>query len=455
MDLSETKTCSTKDIESHPILLQKGEVTPLPKTQLAIILFARMAEPIAYAQVLPYLNAMIEETRIAPPDQVGFFSGLIESVAALLQLCTLVYWGSLSDRVGRKPVLLTGLLSISVATICFGQSNKLWQMVLFRGLNAALCGNSPIIGSIMSDIADKTNQHKVFPLAALTWYGGEMIGSLIGGLLSHPAEKYPGLFGFALLRARPFLLPCLASSLITCVAIVATATLLKESHPHFREEETPRGPYLSAPRELKSYAGCQNGDLNGPSPATNAKGGQTLRLLSNATIRYILVARFLRELLSTGFGQVLVLWSYTPLSMGGLQRSPAEIGTMLSFSGVLGAFTTTIVFHYFYRRSNSVTLFAACMAIWGLAFASVPVVSLTIRRILPIPRTYDNAPSMGGLWGLILLVLAFQRLAEISYPASLLMANEAVSDPSSGGALFGLVTTAACLAEGIAPAITS
>ncbi|KIO26762.1 hypothetical protein M407DRAFT_23957 [Tulasnella calospora MUT 4182] len=455
MDPSEDDAQSAKDIESQPILRQKGADTPLSKTQLAVVLFARMAEPISYSQIIPYINAMIEEMRIASPNEVGFYSGLIDSVAALLQLCTLVYWGSLSDRIGRKPVLLIGLLGISVSTLCFGLSNTLWQMILFRGLNAALCGNSPVFLSIMSDITDTTNQHKVFPLAGLTWYGGELAGSLIGGLLSHPADKYPALFGsVTLLRTRPFLLPCLVSSLYTSVTIVATTTLLEESHPHVNER-APHNQDLSTPPESRSYASCQNNDLKGR-PTTTSRRSQTLRLLSNTIVRYLLFARFLRDLLTHGFGKVFVLWSYTPLRLGGLQRSPAAIGMMLGVAGVLGVFASNVLFPILYRRSNSVALFAACMSIWGLVFPLVPLVSLTVKKVLPIPQEHDHAPPLGGLWGLVLLLMVLQKLAVMSYrDAFLLMVNEAVLDPASAGALFALATTAGTLGGAVAPVFTT
>ncbi|KAG8949064.1 hypothetical protein FRC00_008310 [Tulasnella sp. 408] len=77
MGPSESKTRSAKDMESQPILGQKSSDSPLPKTQLTIVLFARMAEPISYFQMFPYVNAMIEEMHVAPPKEVGFYSGLI------------------------------------------------------------------------------------------------------------------------------------------------------------------------------------------------------------------------------------------------------------------------------------------------------------------------------------------------------------------------------------------
>lgn len=46
------------DPEAQPLLPNKLQVTPLPRAQLAVILLARLAEPIAYTQFLPYINSV-------------------------------------------------------------------------------------------------------------------------------------------------------------------------------------------------------------------------------------------------------------------------------------------------------------------------------------------------------------------------------------------------------------
>lgn len=132
---------ATCDAEAQPLLQNTPHVTPLPKAQLAVILCLRLAEPIAYTQLFPHINAMVEELGIAPPNRVGFYSGIIDGLFSLTQLCTIVHWGGLSDRIGRKPVIIIGLSGVTVATLCFGLSRTLWQLLLSRALLGALCGN--------------------------------------------------------------------------------------------------------------------------------------------------------------------------------------------------------------------------------------------------------------------------------------------------------------------------
>ncbi|KAG8981010.1 hypothetical protein FRC05_003910 [Tulasnella sp. 425] len=398
--------------EAQPLLPNKLQVTPLPKAQLAVVLFARLAEPIAYTQIFPYINAMVEELGIAEPKRVGFYSGIIDSLFALVQLCTIVYWGGLSDRIGRKPVILIGLSGVSVATLCFGLSHTLWQLLLSRALIGALCGNVAVIYCGVSDITDETNQSKAFPLLSVIWYMGAVIGPFLGGMLSHPAERYPDLFGnIPLLRNRPFFLPCLVSVLITVTAILVVAFFMTETLPpqdkvNHMEQATCNG----APSPTD---GVVQDTLVQPIPSVQ---NTLFSRLTDPVARYIALMGFCIQAVDVAFGTVFVLWSYTPLTLGGLQREPREIGAVLGVTGSLGIASSIVIFPYLHARFKSVPLLASCLATSGVIFAMIPFVGYVIRSALPSVGQQEMAPPLGKLWGFILCILLIHRFAAMSYP---------------------------------------
>jgi hypothetical protein len=67
--------------------------TPLPKGQIFLLCCTRVVEPIAFFSIFPYINAMIEKVGGVEKEDVGFYSGLIESLFSLTQMCVMLFWG--------------------------------------------------------------------------------------------------------------------------------------------------------------------------------------------------------------------------------------------------------------------------------------------------------------------------------------------------------------------------
>jgi hypothetical protein len=69
------------------------EEIPLPKTQIFLLCYTAVVEPIAFFGIFPYMTFMIEKVGNVKPDEVGFYSGLIESLFSATQMCVMIYWG--------------------------------------------------------------------------------------------------------------------------------------------------------------------------------------------------------------------------------------------------------------------------------------------------------------------------------------------------------------------------
>lgn len=86
---------------------QSNPITPLPKVQLFIICLIRIVEPICFYVIFPFINQMLLEVGAAETEEeVGYAAGIVESLFSITQLMTVFHWGTLSDRIGRKPVLI-------------------------------------------------------------------------------------------------------------------------------------------------------------------------------------------------------------------------------------------------------------------------------------------------------------------------------------------------------------
>ncbi|KAG8914859.1 hypothetical protein FRC01_003887 [Tulasnella sp. 417] len=368
-------------MEEQPLILSKRNPTPLPKRQLAIILFARLAEPIAYTQIFPYIAQMVEEFHIASDKKtIGFYAGLIDGLFALSQFCTIWYWGRLSDRIGRKPVVVMGLSGVCVATLLYGLSTSLWQLMLSRILIGSLCGNVAVIKSMVSDITDETNEGQALPLTSATFATGAIVGPLIGGLLSHPAERYPNVFGkFELLRRK------------TLPRKVKTKETVKNSGV-----EQGYGTTDTDPLELENQ------------PPT------AWQLLSDPLVRRLVAASFAMSSLGLGFGALFALFAYTPIGLGGLGREPAEIGLAMSALGVAGIFITGFVYPRVHQRFDCRNVFVFCMSMWPVVYTLLPVTGIIARTTLPSANGDSSPPPLGGIWVYVISTLFLVRIGLLS-----------------------------------------
>jgi MFS family permease len=54
---------------------------------------------------------------------------------------TMIFWGRIADRYGRKPVLISSLVGLTVTVTLFGTSSTVWQMIIFRSLAGLFSGS--------------------------------------------------------------------------------------------------------------------------------------------------------------------------------------------------------------------------------------------------------------------------------------------------------------------------
>lgn len=77
---------------------QSDEANKMDMTQIVLLCYTRVVEPIAFFSIFPYINYMIENTGGIAKQNVGFYSGLIESLFSLTQMCVMIFWGRVSDH---------------------------------------------------------------------------------------------------------------------------------------------------------------------------------------------------------------------------------------------------------------------------------------------------------------------------------------------------------------------
>ena len=91
--------------------------------------------------IFPYVYYMIVSFDItSEPRQIATYAGLVTSAFAFAEFLSGVAWGRISDRVGRKPVLLAGLAGTALSMLVFGFAPNLPVALLGRALGGLLNG---------------------------------------------------------------------------------------------------------------------------------------------------------------------------------------------------------------------------------------------------------------------------------------------------------------------------
>jgi hypothetical protein len=83
---------SIQDEEDDP-----EEDIPLPRGQIFLLCYTAVVEPIAFFGIFPYINFMIEKVGKVEKEEVGFYSGLIESLFSATQMCVMLLWGKVCN----------------------------------------------------------------------------------------------------------------------------------------------------------------------------------------------------------------------------------------------------------------------------------------------------------------------------------------------------------------------
>ena len=82
----------------------------------------------------------------------SFYAGLLVSAYAFGEVLTAVIWGNISDRIGRKPIVLLGLLGVALSCMMFGLAKNYWVAFVARLIGGMLNGNVAVMQTMMAEM---------------------------------------------------------------------------------------------------------------------------------------------------------------------------------------------------------------------------------------------------------------------------------------------------------------
>lgn len=176
-------------------LTYREQIRGFPVKQMLVVSLMRFSEPIAFTSLFPYLYFMIRDFKIAPTEQeISKYSGYLALSFAFFQFCFAVHWGKMLDKIGRKPVIMCGLMGTSLSLLIFGFSRNYWMALFARSLAGCLNGNVSVYRTMIGEICvERRHQALGFSTLPLLFNVGTVIGPLIGGsrVFTRPSPHSP------------------------------------------------------------------------------------------------------------------------------------------------------------------------------------------------------------------------------------------------------------------------
>lgn len=141
---------------------------------------------VGFGMVVPILGRYAERFGAS-----GFEVGLLFTMFSIAQFFFAPVLGRLSDRIGRKPVIIISLLGTAVASFLTGASNVLWLLFLARFLDGASGASVSVAQSAITDIASPEDRPRLLGMLGAAFGVGFVFGPAIGGLAALGGPHVP------------------------------------------------------------------------------------------------------------------------------------------------------------------------------------------------------------------------------------------------------------------------
>jgi MFS family permease len=418
---------------------------------------------------------MIEAFHV-PTESIAKWAGLSSAIFSVCQSISAIPWSRISDRVGRKPTILTGLICLMISTTFFGFSTSLGQVIVTRAFAGFANGDIGVMKTVVAELVPQRDlQPRAFVVLPLVWTVGSILGPILGGFLVFPQEDSNTPSSRSKLLSRfPFALPNLVTSILFFVGFLVGLLFLEETSDQFRNRKDfglLLGSYLKSPfkrqkhQEIRFHLSEAESFIQDSSSMEmselclqdDKKGTQSHHIdwakifSSNSTINLITIAFLAMH--SIWFDQLLPVFMHHPVQTledpttrlpfhftGGFGMDAPEIGFLFMVYAVSGMIIQFTVFPIFASRYGVI----CCMKICSIAF---PIVYFLTPFTSMIPYSPLRQFSM-------LILMLIKGWASMSaFPSSIILLTRSAADSNVLGTLNGVSASFSAMGRAIGPMI--
>jgi MFS family permease len=228
-----------------------------PRTSLGIIFFVLFIDLVGFSILFPLYGHMLEYytaqnngllawamrhvdyyfPTTEPWQRAALFGGLISAVYAALQFIAAPFWGRLSDRIGRRPILLISCSGNAFAYLMWIIADNFTLLLVSRMLSGLMTGNVAAANAAVADISSKETRAKGMGILGMAFGLGFILGPMIGGMSYTWLPRIDSIEWLAALGANQFSTPALIAFLLSATNLVWIIARFQETLPRERRAQ--------------------------------------------------------------------------------------------------------------------------------------------------------------------------------------------------------------------------
>ena len=342
----------------------------------------RMLAAMSGALIFPFMPTMLHDMGV-PPGQVGSWAGSMASAFFLAQLPSSIFWGWLSDRIGRRPIVAISLLGQACSLLTIGLSTIPETCLAARLFGGALSGAEPAIVAAIRERTPKQHRTRAFTYSQAGFSGGVLAGPMIGGMLAKPADTIHSLRGTVFDR-KPYLLTCGVASALQLFGLCFVHLLPRKRKALSTQDGASDSIEMSSPAAAEATE---------PPPKPTSRfvswlgsRGRGFRrgvraICTNTVITLCLTCIFMMHAVQSAMGELFPLFaSSNSSSAHGLGLEPIEIGESLMPLGFM-LFVVSVSINHLERCFGLKPLFYFGMTLFGIIIVSVSTVLPALKAV--------------------------------------------------------------------------
>ncbi|GAW17156.1 hypothetical protein ANO14919_066060 [Xylariales sp. No.14919] len=472
------------------------------KDQLLVITLARLSEPLTQTSLQAYMFYQLQWFDPSLPEAViSGQAGILHASFMAAQFFTAMMWGRIADSrlAGRKTVILIGLLGTMVSCLGFGFSTSFYQALFFRSLGGITNGNIGVLRTMISEtVLEKKYQSRAFLVLPMTFNIGVIVGPILGGVLSDPANSYPDLVGnVEFFKKFPYATPNIVSALFLGTALLLCWLMLEETHDSLRDKrdlgiiigrkvkqifrrntnsiaytplhsrDTSISTVTTADFELSPSTPRNSAEAASKKPTTRKRYINRLpfRRIFTRNVSITLISHFFLAFHVGTFNSLWFVFLSTPVYnpadpdppgfrpqlpfrfTGGLGLPPRSVGLAMAFLGVIGILMQLLLYPRLSARLGTLRSWRAALFLFPITYLALPFLSVVPSSTAP-PSQKTGLAIWAAIGGVLFVQVSARTFA---LPAQTILVNNCTPHPSILGTLHGLGQSTSSLARTIGP----